>query len=74
MAERFLSVSDFARYAGLAQGTMSSYSAAGRLPEPDAYIGLGARAVRGWTRATVDEWMSNRPGRGARTDLKRGSK
>lgn len=71
MAERYLSVSDFAARVGLALGTMASYGAKGLLPEPDVLVGLGDRAVRGWTVETIDEWMEHRPGRGARTDLKR---
>lgn len=71
---RFLNISDLARIAGITVGTAKQYGKEGRLPEPDAYIGLGERGVRGWTQATVDEWLRSRPGRGARTDLKKGKK
>ncbi|MCI7512966.1 AlpA family transcriptional regulator [Schaalia hyovaginalis] len=71
MSQRYLSVSDFAARVGLAAGTMASYGAKGLLPEPDVLIGLGDRAVRGWTAETIDAWMAARPGRGARTDLRR---
>lgn len=67
----YLSLKEFAQRIGLQQGTLSSYHAQGRLPEPDAIIGSGPRATRGWLAETVDEWQANRPGQGARTDLKR---
>lgn len=66
---RYLSLSGLAEVAGIAMGTVRSYSAQGRLPEPDAYIGEGPRAVRGWTHQTVEQWIASRPGQGARTDL-----
>lgn len=66
---RYLSLSGLAAAAGISVGTARSYSHQGRLPAPDAVIGNGPSAVRGWTPATVQEWMANRPGRGARTDL-----
>lgn len=71
MTTRYLSLSDFAERVGLSTNTLSSYSAKGLAPAPDVLVGLGDRAVRGWTVETIDEWMAHRPGRGARTDLKR---
>lgn len=71
MTTRYLSLSDFAERVGLSTNTLSSYSAKGLTPDPDVMIGLGDRAVRGWTVETIDEWVTARPGRGARTDLKR---
>jgi hypothetical protein len=48
---------------GVAPGTLGRY----KLPEPDAMIGT----VRGWLPETIDRWHAARPGRGARTDLRR---
>lgn len=71
MTTRYLSLSDFAERVGLSTNTLNGYRAKGLTPEPDVMIGLGDRAVRGWRAETIDEWMTARPGRGARTDLKR---
>lgn len=71
MTTRYLSLSDFAERVGLSTNTLSSYTAKGLVPAPDVLVGLGDRAVRGWRAETIDEWMARRPGRGARTDLKR---
>lgn len=65
---RYLSISDFAEYAGLALETVRTYGKQGRLPEPDVLIGLGERAVRGWSTDTIDAWLSSRPGRGHRRE------
>lgn len=58
----YLSLAEVAERIGVQPATLSRY----RLPEPDAVIG----GRRGWTPATIDLWNANRPGRGARTDLK----
>nr|WP_285895830.1 transcriptional regulator [Trueperella bernardiae] len=50
--------------------TLRTYRRDGRLPEPDATIGLEPNVRHGWLPETVDDWQTNRPGRGARTDLK----
>ncbi|MGV9196727.1 transcriptional regulator [Arcanobacterium canis] len=71
MTVHYLALSDLAKRVGITLGTASSYSAKGLLPTPDAYTGTGPRAVRGWLPETIDAWQNNRPGRGARTDLKR---
>lgn len=71
MTTHYLGLSDFAARVGISAGTLNGYRAKGLTPEPDVMIGLGDRAVRGWTVETIDEWMAARPGRGARTDLKR---
>ena len=57
-----------AERAGITTGTARRYSTEDRLPTPDVIIGNGPRAVRGWSRRTVDDWLARRPGRGARTD------
>ncbi|WP_287487745.1 hypothetical protein [Rhodococcus sp. (in: high G+C Gram-positive bacteria)] len=53
---------------------MSGYD----LPDPDVTIGpinddgtIPRGTHQGWADATIDEWHANRPGRGARTDLKK---
>ncbi|EFL94456.1 helix-turn-helix transcriptional regulator [Mobiluncus curtisii] len=64
MPARYLALTDVANRIGIAEGTIRSYSAKGMLPEPDAYTGTGARAVRGWLPETIDAWNQARPGRG----------
>lgn len=65
---RYLGLSGLAKRAGITTGTARRYSTEDRLPTPDVIIGNGPRAVRGWSRRTVDDWLARRPGRGARTD------
>jgi len=60
---RYLSRTEVAERIGVTPGALSRY----RLPEPDAMIG----DVRGWTEETIDTWNAARPGRGARTDLRK---
>ena len=74
MTIRYLSISDFATHTGLARETVRYYWRGGRLPEPDAVIGLDSengRPVSGWLPETVDYWMTHRLGRGYRSDLKK---
>lgn len=66
---RYLGLQAFAQRVGLERGTISRYLHKGYLPTPDVLIVDGSREARGWTEASIDEWMANRPGRGARTDL-----
>jgi hypothetical protein len=47
---------------GLTPATLRRYRAIGLLPAPDA---LAAPDRPRWTRATIERWMANRPGRGA---------
>lgn len=65
----YLGRSEFAARIGVTSGTLNQYIRQGRVPEPDALIGIGDRAVRGWLPETIDAWQASRPGRGARTDL-----
>jgi transcriptional regulator with XRE-family HTH domain len=58
----YLSRKQVAQRLGVTPGALSRY----KLPEADAMIG----DVRGWLPATIEEWQANRPGRGARTDLR----
>lgn len=73
MAEpvRYLGLKALAERAGISPGTASAYLARGYLPEPDALTEEGSRQARGWLPETVDEWIASRPGRGARTDLRK---
>ncbi|MDY5151376.1 transcriptional regulator [Actinotignum urinale] len=63
----YLGLTQVAQHIGVTEGTMRGYSSRGYLPQPDAYIGEGIRAVRGWLPQTIDEWNKNRPGQGKRT-------
>lgn len=69
MAIHYLGRAEFAARVGISPNTLSSYWAKGLLPEPDAIVGEGPRAIRGWLPETIDTWNAARPGRGARTDL-----
>lgn len=60
-------LSGFAALAGLKPATLRTYRTDGRLPPPD---GRHGRSDWWWT-ATVQTWLANRPGQGARTDLTR---
>ena len=70
---RYLSMQQVAARLGIAPSTLSRY----KLPTPDVVIGpladddtIPRGTVRGWLPETIDEWNRNRPGRGARTDLR----
>lgn len=66
----FLSLTGVAFRAGLSVNTVKAYFSRGYLPEPDVEIGTGEKVTAyGWSVETVDTWLANRPGRGARTDL-----
>ncbi len=60
-----LTVAQVAEYLGLSVRTVQTYRTDGRMP-PATMIGRTPT----WTRAQIDQWQSNRPGRGARTDLR----
>lgn len=60
-----LTVAQVAEYLGLSVRTVETYRADGRLPEPTM---VGRTPT--WTREQIDQWQANRPGRGARTDLR----
>ncbi len=63
---RYLSRGEIADRLGLSVGTITAYDRRGYMPEPDATIGR----VYGWLPETIDAWQADRPGRGARTDLR----
>ncbi|MCI6584480.1 MAG: transcriptional regulator [Mobiluncus sp.] len=68
----FLSLKGVATRAGLSENTIKAYFARGYMPAPDVEIGTGEKVTAyGWSPETVDTWLANRPGRGARTDLQR---
>lgn len=60
-----MTVAQVAEYLGLSIRTVETYRADGRLPEPTM---VGRTPT--WTREQIDQWQANRPGRGARTDLR----
>ncbi|WP_280319984.1 hypothetical protein [Nocardia wallacei] len=66
---RYLSLKEFAERTGLAYSTVKAYWHRPRplLPPPDAQVGENPPHV-GWLPETVDNW--ERPGRGARRDLR----
>ena len=60
-----MTVRQVASHLGLSVRTVQDYRLDGRLPEPTM---VGRTPT--WTRAQIDAWQANRPGRGARTDLR----
>ncbi len=67
MTIHYLSIGEVATRLNIAQGTASSYLRKGLMPPPDATVGKAS----GWLPKTIDQWNRERPGRGARTDLRR---
>lgn len=66
----YLSLHGYAQRVGIAYSTICTYQRQKRLAPPDAIIGEGNAQTYGWLPETIDTWQVNRPGRGARTDLK----
>jgi len=66
--EEFMDLADIARFWGVDAGRVRRYKHERRLPEPDAAVGTGAGRRYGWKAETVRAMQ--RPGRGARTDLR----
>lgn len=56
MTQHYLSVTQVAQKLGITTAAVSNY----KLPEPDVMIGK----TRGWSETTIDQWNTNRPGRG----------
>lgn len=65
MIPRYLGISGFAEYVGLANGTIQSYWKKGLLPEPDIYYIMRGGRRPAWTVDTIEHWIDNRPGRGS---------
>ena len=55
-----------AAYAGVAASTWRAYVTRDQAPEPDRREVDGGHAIPVWSKATLDEWMRTRPGRGRR--------
>lgn len=66
MTARYLSINECAERLGITPHTIATYGRQGRLPAPDAIIGAGTRAKRGWLPGTIDAWNASRPGHGGR--------
>jgi excisionase family DNA binding protein len=60
-----MTVAQVAEHLGLSVRTVEAYRRDGRLPEATM---VGRTPT--WTRAQIDAWQANRPGQGARTDLR----
>ena len=71
MTREYLGAAGFAARAGLAVATIRSYMRKGLTPTADVIITTPAGPLRGWAPETIDAWMASRPGRGARTDLRK---
>lgn len=71
MTSEYLGAANFADRAGLAAATIRSYMRKGLIPPADVIITTPAGPLRGWSPETIDAWMASRPGRGARTDLRK---
>jgi predicted DNA-binding transcriptional regulator AlpA len=57
-----LSYDDIAELTGVSTSTLRGYRAKGQMPQPDA---SPHPRVPMWRRRTIEEWLANRPGRGA---------
>lgn len=71
MTSEYLGAANFAARAGLAAATIRSYMRKDLIPPADVIITTPAGPLRGWAPETIDAWMASRPGRGARTDLRK---
>ena len=67
MSEERLSVSSAAKLAGLKTDTFRAYVTRDLGPQPDGIDETFGK--RYWYRSTIETWMANRPGQGARTKL-----
>ncbi len=70
MTDQRLGARAAAEYLGISPGTWRSYVARGQAPKPDGIDEGFGRAY--WLTSKLKEWQDNRPGPGARTDLKKG--
>ena len=69
MTVQYLGPAEVAARIGVAPATVRGYAAQGRMPKADVKIGT----TSGWSEETIDAWVKNRPGRGARVDLVEGA-
>ena len=60
-----MTVAQVAEHLGLSVRTIQAYRLDGRMP-PATMVGRTPT----WTREQIDQWQANRPGQGARTDLR----
>lgn len=67
--KEFVGYGPAATYLGLKRNTLSSYVARGIGPTSTETRADGQYNLPVFTRAALDEWMDQRPGQGARTDL-----
>lgn len=63
----YVTATEAAKLAGIARDTFTAYVSRGLAPA--AALELAGRKF--YKLATINRWIGNRPGRGARTDLKR---
>lgn len=56
-------------YLGFKRNTLSSYEARGIGPKIDHREVVDQYSMPVFLRADLDDWLANRPGQGARTDL-----
>ncbi len=61
-----LTTAQAAALAGIKPDTLRHYAARGLAPTPHRF---GTSLM--WSEAEIRRWLKNRPGRGARTDLRR---
>lgn len=67
--QNYLDLTDIAELWGIDPATARKYHQQGHLPQPDARTGLKTEKPRyGWLPETIAAYQ--RPGRGARTDLR----
>lgn len=66
--EEFIGYQAAADYLGIRKGTLSWYMGKGYGPDFKERRAMGQYNRYIFTRAQLDYWQANRPGRGARTD------
>lgn len=60
MVKRYLSFTQVSEKLDITKGALGTLD----MPAPDAVIGEGPRATRGWLEKTIDDWDKSRPGSG----------
>ncbi len=63
-SEKWMTADEAAEAAGVTPGTWTGYVSRGQAPEPTRFDPKTGRRL--WARASVEFWLANRPGRGAR--------